>query len=122
MLEIKGDTIHMTRGLDLDITLNMTNYTFEPGEIVVMEIYDEASLEKDPLKTITALTDDYAKEAVIHFKPEDTASLVKIYNSPEIYWYQIRTDMNRFIKGYDISGPKKLILYPKGVSTLVREE
>ena len=122
MLEIEGDTIHMTRGLDLDITLNMTNYTFEPKEKVIVEVYDEASLEKEPLKTIVSSTEEYAKQAILHFKPEDTASLQKLHNSPEIYWYQIRTDMGRFIKGYDISGPKKLILYPKGVSTLVREE
>lgn len=111
--------IHVTRGdtvyLKIKANKNGAPYTFQPGEVLRLKVFEKKNcekvvLQKDfPVTTVTQGVD-------IILDGNDT-KIGDVISKPVDYWYEVELnpDTNpQTIIGYDEDGPRLFRLYPEG--------
>lgn len=120
MIDVKGTTIHCTRGDEgsLDFSYKDANgqdVEFDVGQNVVFKVYERKDVSKVVLlKNITVA--ETCTSVEIPLTTEDT-SIGDLINKPVKYFYEISIDDSKTVIGYDDDGPKEFILYPEGGSS-----
>ena len=120
MLRIEEDlTVEVTRGdaitLDISATDGETNYTFQPGEVLRLKVFEKKNVENVMLQkdtTVSAATETVS----IALSASDT-KLGEPINKPTEFWYEVELNPDKrpqTLIGYDERGSKILRLYPEG--------
>lgn len=113
MFRITNNKIELTRGDKAIITLRVSNYTFQEGDIVSFRVYDKGALEKDPLINETIHVPEESESIPIVLSNIVT-KIGEMGNKPVTYWYEISLNNETTVLGFDDKGGKELILYPEG--------
>lgn len=113
-IDTKTNTIYVTRGESMNLPFKIKSYTFSIGDIIKLKIYGEMGLNYEPLKVIKYEVKEITDIIYIPLTNSDTSSF-PLSNKPITYWYEIDLNSKDVVLGYDLKGPKKIIIYPKGM-------
>ena len=119
MVQIKGKTIHLTRGdiAILAITVKNddgTDYNFRPNDVVRFKVMKRKDCNSILLQKDVAGVEGTSVDI---FLTSDETKIGEVINKPVTYWYEVELNpdtLPQTIIGYDESGEKQLILYPEG--------
>jgi hypothetical protein len=115
MFKIENDTIKVTRATKGVIELSIDDYTFNDGDTIEFRIYNKKKLNEPPVMTKEIKVTQACTSVDIELTCEDT-DIGEPINKMVEYWYEIELNDEQTIIGFDdITGPKILELYPKGV-------
>lgn len=114
MLKIKNKIIELTRGNGATFEFSIDGYSFVSGDKVEFKVYEKYRLDKAPLLIKTFVVNQAKDSIDIELSKTDTEIGEPTNNEVE-YWYEINLNDEITVIGYDDNGPKKIILYPKGV-------
>lgn len=107
----RGDTVY----LKIKANKNGASYTFRPGEVLRIKVFEKKNCEKVVLQKdfpITAVTQGV--EAILDGNDTKIGGVI---SKPTDYWYEVELnpDTNpQTIIGYDEDGPRLFRLYPEG--------
>ena len=114
MFIVENKSFHVTRGDRGSVRISFKDYTFQTGDEIAFNIYEEDGMDIEPIlhkvKTITASS----ATALIEFTASDT-KLGEPSNERQTYWYEIVLNDDQTPFCYDKNGPKLFYLYPGGV-------
>ena len=114
MFEVENYVIHVSRATKGVITFDIPEYEFNVDDTIELRIYEKKGLDKLPVKTIEKTVKVAGPTIDIELTCEDT-DIGEPANKEVEYWYEIELNDEETVIGYDKDGPKKFILYPKGV-------
>ena len=119
MFQIKGKTIHLTRGDIATLEIKVKNedgteYTFKTNDVIRFKV-----MKKKDCSSILLQKDVAGVEgtSVDIFLTSEETKIGDVINKPVTYWYEVELNPEtnpQTIIGYDESGEKQLILYPEG--------
>lgn len=120
MFLIKNKKIHLTRGdmacLKINAQINNgENHTFVAGDVVRFKVMEVEHCENVIISKDVTVSEN-TELVEISLGTNDT-KIGDYINEPVEYWYEVELnpDTNpQTIVGYDLQGPKILILYPEG--------
>lgn len=115
MFKIKGNNFHVTRGDTGSFNVKFTDYTFNVGDIIELNVYNEYNMNAEPIMTKQVEIDTASAVANITLLGEDTLIGPPI-TERETYWYEITLNGDQTPFCYDENGPKYFYLYPGGVN------
>lgn len=72
MFKIENTTFHVTRGDRGDIIISFDDYTFQPGDEVEINVYNEESMDSDPVLTKSVTIATESETATISLLAADT--------------------------------------------------
>lgn len=113
-IDTKTNVIYVTRGENMYLPFKIKDYIFSIGDIIEFKIYGEMGLTYKPMKVIKHEVKEITDIVYISLSSEDT-DLFPLNNKPITYWYEIDLNNKNVVLGYDLKGPKKIVIYPKGM-------
>jgi hypothetical protein len=120
MFVIDNDmTMHITRGdtvvIAVRASVDGTEYTFRPYDIVRLKVFEKKDCAKVVLEKDTRAEEE--KDVVeVTLTKEDT-TIGEVISKPVDYWYEVELNPEtdpQTIVGYDEDGAKVFRLYPEG--------
>lgn len=104
--------IYLNRGDAMTIRLTSSNRNFVKGDKIKFSV-----VKKNDYKTVYLqkefIIEEGGESVELVFNSEDTKIGPLLINGPVVYWYEIELNESDTIIGYDLNGPKQLILYPE---------
>lgn len=118
MFKIENNTIHITRGdaITIEVKAKSGNeyYVFKTSDVIRLNIFKTKDCS-DVLFTKDYNVESESASVDISLNSEETA-IGELINKPKKYWYELilNPGLNeQTIVGYDMDGPKEIILYPE---------
>lgn len=118
MFKIDNNTIHVTRGdaitIEVKAKSDNENYVFKASDVIRLNIFKTKDCS-DVLFTKDYNAESESASVDISLNSEET-TIGELINKPKKYWYELilNPGLNeQTIVGYDMDGPKEIILYPE---------
>lgn len=118
MFKIENNTIHITRGdaITIEVKAKSDNehYVFKTSDVIRLNIFKTKDCS-DVLFTKDYNVESESTSVDISLNSEET-TIGELINKPKKYWYELilNPGLNeQTIVGYDMDGPKEIILYPE---------
>lgn len=115
MFKIKGNNFYVTRGDAGSFDITLDGYTFQVGDTLELNIYNEEGMNSSPLKTVELEVATAAETVTMELTGTDT-TLGSPITEKVNYWYEITLNGDQTPFCYDENGPKYFYLYPGGVN------
>lgn len=110
--EILFDSTYEEVEIDLK-TLTLQKRSFEQGDKITMNVYEEERMEDQPVMSVEAHPIPGTSYANIIMTEQDT-KIGDYINEKTKFWYEIVINDVDTIIGFDDNGPALFILYPEG--------
>lgn len=114
MFIVKNDTFHVTWGDKGSFDLTFKDYTFNIGDEIELNVYEEDAMDEEPILNKKLVMDEETDVASMTLLGSDT-KLGDPTNERVTYWYEIILNGDQTPFCYDEKGPKLFYIYPGGV-------
>lgn len=114
MFKVKNDTFHVTWGDKGSFDLTFKDYTFNIGDEIELNVYEEDAMDEEPILNKKLVMDEETDVASMTLLGSDT-KLGDPTNERVTYWYEITLNGDQTPFCYDEKGPKLFYIYPGGV-------
>lgn len=115
MFLIENNTFYVTRGDAGSFDISFQDYTFQQGDVLKFNIYEEDGMDTNPVESITVTVVDATETVTVNVSADKTR-LDSPITEPKEYWYEITLNDTQTPFCYDYkTGPKKFILLPGGI-------
>lgn len=104
--------IYLNRGDAMTIVLTSTNRPFVVGDAIKFSVVKRNDYSTVYLRKLFNI-EEGGESIELVFNSEDTAFGPVLKDGPVVYWYEVELNGSDTIIGYDLDGPKQLILYPE---------
>lgn len=114
MFIVSNDTFHVTWGDKGSFDLTFKDYTFNIGDEIELNVYEEDAMDEEPILNKKLVMDEETDVASMILLGSDT-KLGDPTNERVTYWYEITLNGDQTPFCYDEKGPKLFYIYPGGV-------
>lgn len=114
MFIVKNETFYVTWGDKGSFDLTFEDYTFQIGDEIELNVYEEDAMDEDPIMTKRVVIDEVTDVASMTLLAADT-KLGDPTNERVTYWFEITLNGDQTPFCYDERGPKFFYIYPGGV-------
>lgn len=114
MFIVSNDTFHVTWGDKGSFDLTFKDYTFNIGDEIELNVYEEDAMDEEPILNKKLVMDEETDVASMTLLGSDT-KLGDPTNERVTYWYEITLNGDQTPFCYDEKGPKLFYIYPGGV-------
>ena len=114
MFIIKNETFHVTWGDRGSFDLSFEDYTFQIGDEIELNVYEEDAMDEEPVLNKKLVVDTAADSVTMTLIGADT-KLGDPSNERVTYWYEIILNGDQTPFCYNENGPKLFYIYPGGV-------
>ena len=114
MFIVSNDTFHVTWGDKGSFDLTFKDYTFNIGDEIELNVYEEDAMDEEPILNKKIVMDEETDVASMTLLGSDT-KLGDPTNERVTYWYEITLNGDQTPFCYDEKGPKLFYIYPGGV-------
>lgn len=114
MFIVSNDTFHVTWGDKGSFDLTFKDYTFNIGDEIELNVYEEDAMDEEPILNKKLVMDEETDVASMTLLGSDT-KLGDPTNERVTYWYEIILNGDQTPFCYDEKGPKLFYIYPGGV-------
>lgn len=104
--------IYLNRGDAMTIILTSTNRPFVAGDTIKFSVVKRNDYSTVYLRKLFNI-EEGGESIELVFNAEDTSFGPVLKDGPVVYWYEVELNGSDTIIGYDLDGPKQLILYPE---------
>lgn len=114
MFIVSNNTFHVTWGDKGSFDLTFKDYTFNIGDEIELNVYEEDAMDEEPILNKKLVMDEETDVASMTLLGSDT-KLGDPTNERVTYWYEITLNGDQTPFCYDEKGPKLFYIYPGGV-------